>query len=209
MTDDYINKMWDRIIEEEQVVSIETEKGRVYVDDPSEAPDDVNVQEGQQGGYYYETGGGGESGSSGVDGTEQAGVEEALTDEEVAFDYHDNGEITAAVDSSDGIGQESLDQIRDSGYSADSLEVDGGNVDLELTQEDTTDASQQEVDMVSAEEAISSYPFDYQNDGNIVVQTQNMGGLGEAEVERMRRSGYEMSSVNDGGLVTFSPVGEQ
>jgi len=32
-------------------------KGRVYISDQSEAPDDVNVEEGAQGGYYYETGG--------------------------------------------------------------------------------------------------------------------------------------------------------
>lgn len=56
MGDDYINKMWDRVIEENDVVRVETEKGRVYVDDPSEAPDDVQVQEGDQGGYFYETG---------------------------------------------------------------------------------------------------------------------------------------------------------
>lgn len=33
----------------------ETEKRRVYIGDPNEAPDWANVQEGQQGGYYYET----------------------------------------------------------------------------------------------------------------------------------------------------------
>ena len=33
----------------------EKAKGRRYVSDPDDAPDDVNVQEGQRGGYYYET----------------------------------------------------------------------------------------------------------------------------------------------------------
>lgn len=33
------------------------EKGRRYVDDPSEAPEGVEVQEGPQGGYFYETDG--------------------------------------------------------------------------------------------------------------------------------------------------------
>ncbi|AGM11636.1 hypothetical protein HCTV5_26 [Halovirus HCTV-5] len=77
MSDDYISKMWDRIIEEEEVVSVETEKGRVYVDDPSQAPDDANVQQGDQGGYFYETDGGssgsgdgGDSEDSGMSGSE-------------------------------------------------------------------------------------------------------------------------------------------
>lgn len=65
MTDDYVDKMWGRIVEEEEVVSIETEKGRVYVDDPSQAPGDVNVQEGNQGGYFYVTDGGQEGGGGG------------------------------------------------------------------------------------------------------------------------------------------------
>lgn len=30
------------------------QKGRIYIDDPSEAPEDANVEEGAQGGYYYE-----------------------------------------------------------------------------------------------------------------------------------------------------------
>lgn len=56
MTDeDYVNRTI-----KEAVLS----KARRYVDDPSEAPEDVEVQEGPQGGYYYETeaagGGGGE-----------------------------------------------------------------------------------------------------------------------------------------------------
>lgn len=33
-------------------------KRRVYVDDPSEVPEDAELQEGEQGGVYYETGGG-------------------------------------------------------------------------------------------------------------------------------------------------------
>lgn len=54
-----------------------TEKGRRYVDDPSEAPDDANVQQGPSGGFYYETGGG--SNVAGNQGDVTA-VEDALED---------------------------------------------------------------------------------------------------------------------------------
>lgn len=50
-----------------------TEKGRVYISDPSEAPEDAQVHEGDQGGYYYETEDGGEEGEDG-DGGEEDGV---------------------------------------------------------------------------------------------------------------------------------------
>lgn len=48
-------------------------KRRVYIDDPSEAPEDVNVQEGDAGGLYYETGnGGGDVGEASLDDVEDA-----------------------------------------------------------------------------------------------------------------------------------------
>lgn len=43
-------------------------KYRVYIDDPSEAPDDVEVEEGPEGGLYYERESGGDS-SDGSDGS--------------------------------------------------------------------------------------------------------------------------------------------
>lgn len=51
----------------------DTNKERVYVDDPSQAPEDVDVQEGQQGGYYYETEGGSGEGGDGGDGQDGGG----------------------------------------------------------------------------------------------------------------------------------------
>ena len=41
-------------------------KRRVYITDPSEAPDNVDVEEGPRGGMYYETGGGGEQSTFGI-----------------------------------------------------------------------------------------------------------------------------------------------
>jgi hypothetical protein len=41
--------------------STDFRKGRRYIDDESEAPEDATVQEGSQGGLYYETGGGEDS----------------------------------------------------------------------------------------------------------------------------------------------------
>lgn len=56
----------------------EVEKTRVYVDDPSDAPDDVNVQQGDEGGYYYETSGGQEDGEaeSGLSDETRSRIEE-------------------------------------------------------------------------------------------------------------------------------------
>lgn len=50
--------------------------GRVYVDSPDEAPEDVTVSEGDRGGYYYETG----SGESQTD-TEVSSIDELETTE--------------------------------------------------------------------------------------------------------------------------------
>lgn len=48
-------------------------KGRRYIDDPSDAPEDVEVEEGPQGGYYYETGDGDGGGDGGDDGSGGSG----------------------------------------------------------------------------------------------------------------------------------------
>jgi hypothetical protein len=50
-------------------VVVEVDKGRVYIDSPDEAPDNVEVQEGEQGGLYYET----DTGSSNDAGDEYSG----------------------------------------------------------------------------------------------------------------------------------------
>lgn len=55
-----------------------SENERHYVSDPSEAPEDANLQEGPQGGMYYETGGGGGDGG-GLDAEHQKDmVEDAI-----------------------------------------------------------------------------------------------------------------------------------
>lgn len=38
----------------EELFGKQAHHNRTYIDDPSEAPDFVNVQEGERGGYYYE-----------------------------------------------------------------------------------------------------------------------------------------------------------
>lgn len=60
-----------------KILNTLTEKARRYVDDPSEAPEDVEVQEGPQGGLYYETDSTGESKpSDGAEGEGEAPSEE-------------------------------------------------------------------------------------------------------------------------------------
>jgi len=53
-------------IDVEGIVRERFYKNRRYISDPSDAPDDANVQEGARGGYYYEVGGSGGDGDSGV-----------------------------------------------------------------------------------------------------------------------------------------------
>lgn len=220
--DDYINKMWDRVIEENDVVSVETEKGRVYVEDPSAAPDDVQVQEGDQGGYFYETDGssssadgdGGGGDDSPVDGGGDEGgeidhvaAEEALQDEDVPFDYRNDG-LVAAVGASDGITTDTFDEMEEAGLTPDSLDTSDGRLDVSFTEEDTTNPEGQDVNMAEAEMAISEHPFDY-SDGNIVVQGNYTENIGEDEVEGMREAGFELDTVTSDGRITFSPVGNQ
>ena len=64
-----------------------SQKSRVYISDPEEAPDGVSVEEGARGGYYYETGSGG--GSSG--GADMSG--EALDPDNYDFESMDEGEL--------------------------------------------------------------------------------------------------------------------
>lgn len=47
-------------------------KGRVYVDSPEDAPDDASVEEGPEGGYYYESEGGSSEPSDSEDEGEAA-----------------------------------------------------------------------------------------------------------------------------------------
>lgn len=56
----------DRLVKALREEAEEIKKGRRYISDPSEAPENANVEQGPQGGYYYEVGG--ESGASSVPG---------------------------------------------------------------------------------------------------------------------------------------------
>lgn len=72
-------------------------KARRYVSDPSDAPDDADVQEGPQGGYYYETEGGG---TAEADETDSGGGEPTLWEAELDIVYDEGDEI--AVDTERG-----------------------------------------------------------------------------------------------------------
>lgn len=65
------------------------QKGRRYISDPSEAPGDVEVQEGERGGYYYETEGGEEPSAEGGDagGVASGAPDEVAADPDVALDW--------------------------------------------------------------------------------------------------------------------------
>lgn len=103
MSRDYIEKTQKRALAE-FVESIGAEKGRVYISSPDEAPEDVNVQEGEQGGYYYESDGAtpeaetpGETGDA-LDGISEVVVDNEMEDtipNEVAQDMADHVEERA------------------------------------------------------------------------------------------------------------------
>lgn len=67
-------------------------KARIYIDDPYEAPEDANVQQGQQGGLYYETG------SDESDETDGAEDDEAEGDETESNETEDSNEEDESVD---------------------------------------------------------------------------------------------------------------
>lgn len=122
-------------------------KGRVYVDSPADAPEGVDVEEGQEGGYYYDTGGG--DGDGGVD-LSGATFEDELSNFQAEFegstgrslDEADEGEIREGLEwfaqehmgvPPDGV-EETVDhmeaELRDAGWTpADSGDGDGEDVD--------------------------------------------------------------------------------
>lgn len=68
----------------EAVSKYSVDKGRRYIDDPDDAPDDVEVQEGPEGGYYFETDDGGdeEDGEEGGEDGDQGGDTTNLDEDE-------------------------------------------------------------------------------------------------------------------------------
>lgn len=69
----------------------EVAKDRRYVDDPSDAPDDVDVEQGPQGGHYYETGSSGdEEGSNNTPNTSDG---ETLWEAELATNYDEGDSV--------------------------------------------------------------------------------------------------------------------
>lgn len=67
-------------------------KGRRYVEDPSDAPEDVEVEQGPQGGYYYETGSSGDDPDVGDD-TPDTADGETLWEAELATNYSEGDNI--------------------------------------------------------------------------------------------------------------------
>lgn len=65
-------------------------KGRRYVEDPSDAPEDVEVEQGPQGGYYYETGSSGDEGGSEDSNTADG---ETLWEAELATNYNEGDNV--------------------------------------------------------------------------------------------------------------------
>ena len=121
-------------IDVERIVRERVHKNRRYISDPSDAPDDANVQEGARGGYYYEVGGSGGSGGSGGDGDSGVSIGDDATPEQM-------DQVTDTVSS---VVDELGPQLRD----------DGMDVGFELIDEDPT----QSVDEVN--EQIRTYMGD-------------------------------------------------
>jgi len=67
-------------------------KDRRYVEDPSDAPEDVEVEQGPQGGYYYETGSSGDDPDV-ADDTPDTADGETLWEAELATNYEEGDEV--------------------------------------------------------------------------------------------------------------------
>lgn len=99
-------------------------KARRYISDPSEAPEGVEVEEGPQGGYYYETGGTGEADirdePEDIEGVEVDGVNVA---EGTEFEWEDGSTVTVEGVYEDEDGEVQV-SISDESTDATSVHID-------------------------------------------------------------------------------------
>ena len=87
------------------IVESKIGKNRVYISDPSEAPEGINVQEGGRGGYYYETGD--------SDGMSSENIDEMSEDELEEFRDYLMDQHQAARDARDARGGRRTDTSED------------------------------------------------------------------------------------------------
>ena len=103
---------------------------RTYINDPSEAPEGANVQEGQRGGYYYEDDGSGVSG-----GVTDSEIEDTLTEVEslssdVAMDDPDVADEVSDAESLIADAFSSFEEGESFGRGADLLSEAASNLSI-------------------------------------------------------------------------------
>lgn len=109
MDDDYIDRIAQRGVEDLLEKMREISKGRRYISDPSEAPEDAEVHEGPQGGYYIETEGSGAVSSPAEGGAPQA--QDAVAEAIVGQEMEDVMSQEMAVDLADALGEHLPDTL--------------------------------------------------------------------------------------------------
>lgn len=145
-------------------------KARRYVSDPSDAPEGVEVEEGPQGGYFYETGGTGEADirdePEDIDGVEMDGVN---VTEGTEFEWEDGSTVTV-----EGL-----------------YEDEDGQVQVSISDE-STDATS--VDIEDIEEQVEAGNLTPTNEGDL-----DTGGFGEETSDGVDDVGFdtEPSEMSD------------
>lgn len=151
-------------------------KARRYIDDPSEAPEGADVEEGPEGGLYYETG----TGEAPAEGAEEEPGEGGPSAAEQAASDMDEHSVLAAMEIagiSQGSGgdeeavQEAVDQYR------------------EISGDDATDAGTVEAVMEA-----------------LVMPEEEVEGTREEELERIMRENVESGGVGVGGGGDLDPA---
>lgn len=169
------------------------DKRRVYIDDPSEAPQDVQVQEGDQGGYYYETGdASGEQTDDDTDDEEE--FEAPDLGEPLSFgDLEEDAGVVVEVDGEQEVGNViSVTTAEETiGDPSASISTDtGGYYDFEEVDE----VYEKPEDYVSPrwQEVRQSFDSETAPDGFDITQADHMGSLmdygiiGGADVDNMQ-----------------------
>lgn len=186
--------MGDKEYFEKAVGSLITRKARRYVSDPSEAPEDAEVEEGPQGGYYYETEGEDEPAASQDpadvpdDADARQHLEEIDTslsrDQWVTVDTENVGEIRGTIDNV----TESSIRITDENGQERGIPAED-ILDWDVSEEDRT-----RNEIMSLDEGEP-----------VTVDTENLGEI-EGTVIKPGQDGSSLRIMDEGGEERGIPV---
>lgn len=192
-------------------------KARRYVSDPSDAPEGVDVEEGPQGGYYYETGGTGEADirdePEDIDGVE---IDGADITEGTELEWEDGSMVTVEgmYEDEDGNVQVSISDEATDATSVDiediEEQVNAGN--LSVSQEGDLDRPEPEPDQSEPRDTTlweDELVTNYGEGDTITVDTERAGEVtGEITDHEWIEEYDELFLVGEDGSEYSIPTGD-